>query len=176
MHWRANGMRALGVALAIALGAAALGCGDENLDTEEVEQGIEQDLSSSTAQIASVSCPADVKKEKGEQFTCDAKLEGGGKAQVTVTQTDDRGNAVYAFKPGTMELADDAVEPVIEESLEARGVEGVQVACPSLMPVADGESATCDATGAGGRSGQITFTWSSDDGSIDDSSVEAPPE
>jgi hypothetical protein len=169
-------MRALGAALALTLGATALGCGDDTLDASKVEQGIEQDLSSATAQIASVSCPADMKEEEGKQFTCDAKLEGGGKAQVTVTQTDDRGNAVYAFKPGTMELADDAVEPVIEESLAARGVEGAQVDCPSLMPVADGATATCDATGAGGRSGQITFTWSSDDGSIDDSSVETPPE
>src|SRR5688572_17013390 len=119
-------MRALGAALALTLGAAVLGCGDDTLDASKVEQGIEQDLSSSTAQIASVSCPSDVKKEEGKQFTCDAKLEDGGKAQVTVTQTDDRGNATYAFKPGTMELADDAVEPVIEESLAARGVEGAR--------------------------------------------------
>jgi hypothetical protein len=175
--WRANRtVRTLAVALAIGLSAAALGCGEDTVDAEKVEEGIEQDLSSSTAQIASVSCPSDVEQEEGKQFTCDAKLADGGKAQVTVTQTDGRGNAIYAFKPGTMQLADNAVEPVIEDSLTARGIVGVQVDCPSLIPVADGKSATCDATGAGGRTGELTYTWSSDDGSIDSSSVQAPGE
>jgi hypothetical protein len=43
-----------------------------------------------------------------------------------------------------------------------------------LISVKEGETVTCTATGAGGRSGDVTFTWSSDDGSIDSSSVEAP--
>jgi hypothetical protein len=62
---------------------------------------------------------------------------------------------------------------VLEESLAARGVADAQVDCPALIKVADGEKATCDATGAGGRTGQITFAWSDDAGDIDDSSVES---
>jgi hypothetical protein len=167
-------MRAIAAALAILMSAGVLACGDENVDAEQAEQEIEQQLSSPTAEIPSVSCPNDVKKEEGKTFTCDAKLEAGGKAQVTATQTDDRGNATYEFKAGTVQLADNTVEPVIEESLAARGIPDVQVDCPDLIPVAEGESSTCQATGASGRAGEITYTWSSDDGSIDSESIEAP--
>ena len=165
-------MRPIATALAILITVGVLACGDDNVDPEKVEQDIEQDLSSATAQITSVSCPSDVKKEEGKTFTCDAKLEGGGKAQVTVTQTDNRGNGTYAFKPGTLQVSDNSVEPGLEESLTAKGVSDPQVDCPELIPVKEGETVTCTATGAGGRSSDVTFTWSSDDGSIDNSSVE----
>jgi hypothetical protein len=167
-------MRSVAAALAILATVGVLACGDDKVDPEKVEQGIEQNLSSATAQITSVSCPSDVKKEEGKTFTCDAKLESGGKAQVTVTQTDNRGNGTYAFKPGTLQLSDNSVEPVLEESLTAKGVSDPQVDCPELISVKEGATVTCTATGAGGRSGDVTFTWSSDDGSIDSSSVEAP--
>jgi hypothetical protein len=167
-------MRSVAAGLAVLVTVGVLACGDDNVDPEKVEQGIEQDLSNATAQITSVSCPSDVKKEEGKTFTCDAKLEDGGKAQVTVTQTDNRGNGTYAFKPGTLQLSDNSVEPFLEESLTAKGVSDPQVDCPELIPVKEGETVTCTATGAGGRSGDVTFTWSSDDGSIDSSSVEAP--
>jgi hypothetical protein len=165
--------RAAAVAASLALLLA--GCGNEALDSEKVESEIDQDLSSATAEIVSVSCPDDLKKEEGRELTCDVKLEGGGKAQVVVTQVDDRGNATYAFKPGTMQVSDATVEPVIEDSLAAKGASGVQLDCPDLMKVADGETATCDAAGEAGRTGTITFTWTDDAGSIDDSSVEPPP-
>jgi hypothetical protein len=153
---------------------AAMGCGDKTVDADEVETAIEQDLSTATTKIVSVSCPEDVEQKEGKKFTCDAKLEGGGKAKVQVTLTNDRGDAVYSFKPGTVQLSDNTVEPYLEKSLEAKGVPDPQVDCPDLMKVADGETATCDATGSGGRTGQITFTWSDDSGTIDDSSVEPP--
>jgi hypothetical protein len=142
------------------------------VDANEVEAAIEQDLSSTTAKISSLSCPNDVEKKEGEQFTCDAKLEGGGKAKVQVTLTNDRGDGTYAFKPGTVQVSDKAVEPVLEDTLQAKGVQDPHVDCPELIKVADGEQVTCDATGAGGRTGQITFTWSSDSGDIDNSSVD----
>jgi Domain of unknown function (DUF4333) len=152
----------------------ATACGDDTVDAGQVETAIEQDLSSATAKIVSVSCPDGVDEREGEEFTCDAKLEGGGKAEVLVKLTNDRGDATYAFKPGTVQVSDNAVEPLLEDSLEARGVSGAQVDCPGLIEVAEGEKVTCDATGAGGRTGEITFTWSDDAGEIDDSSVEGP--
>jgi Domain of unknown function (DUF4333) len=167
-------MRLMSTVLVVALATVVLACGEDTVDAGKVEEGIQEDLSSATAQIVSVSCPDDVKKEEGKTFTCDAKLEGGGKAQVTVTQTDNRGNGTYAFKPGTLQLGDNSVEPALEESLAAKGVSDPQVDCPDLIPVNEGETVTCTATGAGGRTGDVTFTWSSDDGTIDNSSVEGP--
>jgi hypothetical protein len=154
--------------------AFAAACGNDTVDAGEVEAEIEQDLSSATAEIVSVSCPDVVERQEGKEFTCDAELEGGGEAKVQVRLTNDRGDAVYAFVPGTVQVSGDAVEPVLEDSLTAKGVSGAQVSCPETIKVADGEQVTCDATGAGGRSGQITFSWSDDSGAIDSSSVESP--
>jgi uncharacterized protein DUF4333 len=122
----------------------------------------------------SVSCPDGVEQKEGKQFTCNAKLEGGGKAKVEVTLTNDRGDATYSFVPGSVQVSDNTVEPILEKDLEAKGVPDPKVDCPDLMKVADGETATCNATGSGGRTGEISFTWSDDSGDIDDSSVEAP--
>jgi hypothetical protein len=157
----------------VALVAIAAACGNDTVDSGEVEAEIERDLSSSTAEIVSVSCPEGVEQKEGEQFSCDAKLEGGGRAEVTVRLTSNRGDAVYSFTPGTVEVSDSALEPVLEDLLEARGVREAQVDCPELIKVADGSQATCDATAAGGA-GEITFTWSDSQGGIDEASVDPP--
>jgi hypothetical protein len=154
-----------------ALVSAAVGCGSDTVDADKAEAGIERGLSSATAKVAGVSCPEDVEKEEGKMFTCDGELEGGGKAKVTVTQTGKAGDFTYSFKPGTVELADDAVEPVLEETLAASGAAGSQVDCPDTIKVKDGEQVACTATGSGGRQTNLTFTFSSDDGTVDESSV-----
>ena len=43
--------------------------------------------------------------------------------------------------------------------------------CPDTIKVKEGEKVTCTATGTGGRQSQLTFTFSSADGTIDESSV-----
>jgi hypothetical protein len=156
-------------ALAVAL--VAVGCGSDTVDAGKVEAGIEQSLSTATAKVSSVSCPDDVEKKEGATFTCDAKLEGGGKAKVKVTQTSNAGDYTYSFKPGTVVLTDNALEPALEADLAASGVPGTKVDCPATVKVKTGETFTCTATGAQGRQSQLTFTFSSDDGTIDESSV-----
>jgi hypothetical protein len=157
--------------IGLALALAAVGCGNDTIDAAEVEAGIEQSLSSVTASVSSVSCPNDVKKEEDTTFTCDAKLKGGGKAKVKVTQGSKGGDFTYAFKPGTVVLTDNAVEPALEKDLAASGLPDTTVDCPDTIKVKEGETVTCTATGAGGRQSQLTFTFSSADGTIDESSV-----
>jgi hypothetical protein len=157
------------VGLAVAL--ATVGCGDDTIDSAEVEAGIEQSLSSATAPVSSVSCPNDIEKEEGATFTCDAKLDGGGKAKVKVTQTSKGGDFTYSFKPGTVVLTDNTVEPALEKDLTASGLPDTTVDCPDTIKVKEGQKVTCTATGAGGRQSQLTFTFSSADGTIDESSV-----
>jgi hypothetical protein len=157
------------IGLALALGT--IGCGSDTIDADEAEAGIEQSLSSATASVSSVSCPNDVEKEEGATFTCDAKLDGGGKAKVKVTQTSKGGDFTYTFKPGTVVLTDDAVEPALEKDLTASGLPDTTVDCPDTIKVKEGEKVTCTATGSGGRQSQLTFTFSSADGTIDESSV-----
>jgi hypothetical protein len=158
-------------AVGVVLVLAAVGCGSDTIDAAEVEAGIEQSLSSAAASVSSVSCPDDVEKEEGATFTCNAKLEGGGKAKVKVTQTSKGGDFTYAFKPGTVVLTDDTVEPALENDLAAGGLPGTTVDCPDTIQVKEGEAVTCTATGSGGRQSELTFTFSSADGTIDESSV-----
>ena len=163
-------MRATAV-IGLALALTTVGCGSDTIDADEVEAGIEQSLSSGTASVSSVSCPNDVEKEEGATLTCDAKLDGGGKAKVKVIQTSKGGDFTYTLKPGTVVLTDDAVEPELEKDLTASGLPDTTVNCPDTIKVKEGEKVTCTATGPGGRQSQLTFTFSSADGTIDDSSV-----
>jgi hypothetical protein len=157
------------VALTLALATAA--CGSDTVNAGMVEAGVEKSLSTATAKVSSVSCPDDVEKKEGGTFTCAAELEGGGKAKVKVTQTSNAGDYTYSFKPGTVVLTDDALEPALEADLAASGVPGAKVDCPTTVKVKTGETFTCTATGSEGRQSELTFTFSSDDGTIDDSSV-----
>ena len=132
----------------LALALAAAGCGSDTVDPDKVEEGIEESLSTATAKVSSVSCPDDVEKKDGATFTCDAKLEGGGKAEVKVTQTSNAGDYTYSFKPGTVVLTDDVLEPALEADLAASGVPGAKVDCPATVKVKTGETFTCTATGS----------------------------
>ena len=146
---------------------------DDTVDATKAEEGIESStLSTSTTQITSASCPDDVKKEKGNTFTCDVKLSGGGKAQVTVTQTSNRDTFSYAFKPGSVVLSGSTVDKEVEQDLADAGVKGTTVNCPDTVPVKPGTTTTCPITGSGGKQATVSFTFSSSSGTVDSSSVE----
>jgi hypothetical protein len=76
------------------------------------------------------------------------------------------------------------VEAGIERSLSSATASVSSVSCPSDVEKEEGATFTCDAklkvearrvactaTGSGGRQSQLTFTFSSADGTIDESSV-----
>jgi hypothetical protein len=168
---RRNSLIAATVCL-LALSAAA-GCGSDTVDAGKAEQGIEDSsLSTSTTSITSASCPDDVKKEKGKTFTCDVKLSGGGKAQVTATQTSDHNTFSYAYKPGSVVLPGSVVDKQIEQELADSGVENATANCPDEVPVKTDTTTTCPVTFANGRQATVSFTFSSDSGTVDPSSVE----
>lgn len=164
-------MRRSRLFLPLLLAAAGLAaCGSDTVDGDKVEMEIEQQLSTATAEIASVSCPADVEEKEGAKFSCDAELAGGGSAVITVTQQENN-EFTYQAKDGSVRIADDSLEPYLEQRLAAQGV-GAEVDCPKLVNVKAGESATCGAMTAGGRQADLTFTWEDAAGSVDSSSVE----
>jgi Domain of unknown function (DUF4333) len=165
--------------LCLPLMAAALvtaSCGDDDkdatVDPAKVEQGIERNLSTSTTEIQSVSCPDDVKSETGAKFTCSAKLSGGGSAKVQVTETKAPNEFSSTFKPGTVKLAGASVDKVIEQKLAANGLPNATVNCPSPVKVETGTTVTCPVAGAGGAAATVSFEFSDASGSIDESSVE----
>ena len=151
---------------------AACGSSSDTVDASKAEQGIENSsLSNSTTQITSASCPSDVKKEKGGTFTCDVKLSGGGKAEVTVTQTSNHNTFSYAYKPGSVVLPGSTVDKQLEQDLSDAGIKDAQVNCPSEVPVKTGTTVTCPVTLSSGAQASVSFEFSSSSGTIDSSSV-----
>jgi hypothetical protein len=142
------------------------------VDASELEREIEQNLSSKTIEVKSVSCPDDVKSETGAKFTCSAKFDAGGSAKVAVTETRAPNQFSYDFKPGTVVLAGAAVDQELERDLEAKGAPGATVNCPSEIKVEKGTTVTCPVTGAGGGVGNVSFEFSDAVGSIDATSVD----
>ena len=162
------------------VGAACVlgGCGDDDssrdtVDAEKVEQQIEQDLSTASTTVSSVSCPDDVKNETGTTFTCKAKLSGGGSGDVAVTITRAPNQFSYSFKPGTVVLAGASVDKQLEKDLAANGIANATVNCPAKIKVKPGTTVTCPVTGAGGGVGSVSFQFTDASGSIEGSSVKA---
>ena len=155
---------------------ALVACGDDEegrtVDADQVEQQIERSLSSDTTEFESVSCPDDVKSETGAKFTCSAKFDGGGSAKVAVTEEQAPNQFTYAFKPGTVKLAGSSVDKALEDDLAASGIPEATVNCPDVIEVKAGTTVTCPVSGARGGAATVTFEFSDDDGSIDESSVE----
>ena len=161
--------------VAVVVGLLAMpGCGsDDTVDASKAEEGIESSsLSTSTTQITSASCPDDVKKEKDKTFTCDVKLSGGGKAEVTVTQTSNRNTFSYAFKSGSVVLPGSTVDKEIEQDLADAGINDATVNCPDTVPVKTGTTVTCPVTTSSGRQATVSFEFSDSSGTVSSSSVD----
>ena len=152
---------------------ALAACGDDTVDAGKVEHGIEQDLSTATTTVSSVSCPDGVKNETGATFTCKAKLSGGGSGDVTVKVTDAPNDFSYSFKPGTVVRAGATVDKQLEQALAASGAANATVNCPQTIKVTPGATVTCPVTSAGGRVGHVSFQFTDAAGSIEGSSVKA---
>jgi uncharacterized protein DUF4333 len=161
------------VTLAIA-GLALAACGERTVDANHVEQQIEQHLSTATTQVTSVSCPQDVKSQTGATFTCQAKLSGGGSADVQVVETQAPNQFTYSFKPGTVKISGASVDKALEQDLHAKGIPNVTVNCPSVIPVKPGTTTTCPVSGAH-ASATVSFQFTDAAGSIDQSSVKTGP-
>lgn len=79
------------MALAATLALAA--CGEQVLDTDELESEIATELEDQTGVVpSSVDCPADVPAGEGNTFRCTVTADDGSSAGITVKQTDDEGS------------------------------------------------------------------------------------
>ena len=92
--------------LAVALVLAGLcagtfaACGDAQIDSGKAEAAVKRGLTRQTGiEIESVSCPDDVKVERGGRFRCEAVARDGDRAQVLVTQRDDDGTVTWRVVP-----------------------------------------------------------------------------
>jgi hypothetical protein len=166
-----EGVRALALPIAIAVAATVAACGDDTVDTAKVESGIEKQLATPTATVSNVNCPSDVESSAGTSFTCSVKWDNGATGKVKVTQHD--GNTFsYAPVSGSVQVPGTEVAQSVEKSLAQQGYPDAAVTCPENVIVKVGTTVTCNASGAGGNAtGSVTFTFSSADGTVDESSV-----
>lgn len=86
-------MKARAIALpALALVVALAGCGTTTLDTEKVEEEVQELAEDRDLDVDGVSCPSDVEAEEGDEFTCDIELENGEEIEAEITQRNDDGD------------------------------------------------------------------------------------
>lgn len=140
------------------------------VDDAQVEQGIEQDLSTSSVKVTSASCPSGEQVESGATFTCSLKFSNGatGKAKVTQKGAD---RYTYEIVPGSVMVPGSVAEAEIQKQLAAEGVPNATVNCPDNIIVKENSKVTCDVSGdkAGGT---VSFTFSNTEGTVDPSSVQ----
>src|SRR3954454_16337097 len=58
------------------------GGGSKTVASAQVEKGMKQSLSTSSAAVTTASCPDDVKAEKGATFTCTVEFSNGAAGKV----------------------------------------------------------------------------------------------
>ncbi|MGZ4268006.1 MAG: DUF4333 domain-containing protein [Solirubrobacteraceae bacterium] len=166
-------------------GAALAGCGGSGgssstattaapagrtVDTQAVEKGIEQSLSTSSVKVTKASCPSDVPVKTGDTFTCTVTFSNGATGKAKVTQQG-AGRYTYTLEDGSVQIPGSAVESQIEKSLALQGIPNATVNCPDNIIVKVGTTVTCNVSGATGGTGSVTFTFSSAEGTVDSSSV-----
>jgi hypothetical protein len=169
-------------ACALALGALSTACGSSSggtatsaapktVDDAQVEQGIKDDLSTSSTKVTKAQCPTDVAVQKGETFTCTVTFDNGATGKATVTQLG-ANRYTYELKPGSVQVPGSTADAAVEKSLAAQGAPNATVNCPENIIVKVGTTVTCNVSGAQGvASGTVTFTFSDAEGTIDSSSV-----
>ena len=170
------------IAAAALVALALAGCGSSSdstatsaqtrtVDDQQVEQGIEQSLSSSSAKVTKASCPSDVPVQKGDTFTCSVTFSNDATGKVTVTQKG-ANHYTYALKSGSVQIPGSAVDQQLEKELASAGAPNATVKCPDNIIVKTGTTVTCDVSGAQGvANGTVTFTFSDAEGTVDPSSV-----
>jgi Domain of unknown function (DUF4333) len=171
------------VAGVLAAGALVAGCGGsddtatsaapQTVDDAQVEQGIKDDLSTSSTDVSSAKCPTDVAVEMGATFTCTVTFENGATGKTTVSQQG-ANRYTYELKAGSVQVPGATAEAAVEKSLAADGAPNATVACPGNIIVKVGTTVTCNVSGAqGAANGTVTFTFSSAEGTVDPASVDA---
>jgi len=178
---RSGSLAAVLIALALA------GCGDDNsstnttktttqppatIDDAAVEKGIKQQLSTPEAQVTKASCPSDVKAKQGATFQCSVTWSNGATGKVKVTQV---GPNKFTYVPveGSVMIPAAPVEQQIQADLAKQGAPNAVVNCPDNIIVKVGTTVTCNVSNAAGTvNGSVTFTFSSETGTVDQSSVQ----
>jgi len=141
------------------------------VDDSQVEQGIEENLSTSSLKVTSAKCPDGVEQKTGKTFTCNVTFSNGATGKATVTEVGPN-KYTYQLKPGSVQVSGEVADAALEKQLAAQGIPNATVTCPENIIVKTGTTVTCNVTGAqGAATSTVTFSFSNAEGSISPSSV-----
>lgn len=186
MSVRAVTARILCAAIAMVAVSLVAGCGSSGasstgkstatapartVDTMQVESQIKIQLSTSAVTVTNVKCPSDVPVKQGDTFTCTVYFSNSGGGKVKVTQQG-ANHYTYTIVPSSVTVPGSWADQQLEAALAKQGAPNATVNCPSTIVVKVGTTVTCDVAGAKGGTGQVTFTFSSANGTVDTSSVQ----
>ena len=164
-------MRSAATAAALLVALLASGCGTKTVDDAAVEKGIKEQVTVAGAPVSKVDCPSGVESTKGATFNCSVSFENGATSKVKVTEPK-RGTFQYALVPGSVQVPGSVAEKEIVKVLDQKGSPDSTANCPDNIIVKVGTYVVCDVTFANGRMASVKFTFTSEDGTVDESSVE----
>jgi Domain of unknown function (DUF4333) len=172
-------MRVFACIVAVVLGLAAAGCGDDEesadaatADSATIESQIKSQLSTDATKVSSAKCPAEIESDAGSTFECSVSWANGANGRVEVTA---KGANRFSYEPvpGSVKVPGATIEESLEQELGTQGAPDAQANCPDTVIVKVDTTVTCELGGAGGAAGgTVTYTFSSADGTVDPSSVE----
>lgn len=153
--------RLLAVAGLAAAAVAVAGCGASRLDGAAAERTIRSlVISKLGVPVKAVSCPRDVKLQKGLVSVCQVTLASGEVEPFSITQQDAKGNV----RIHPQNLLATAVEKAIVDRLAARGVTATAT-CPQHVVIRVAAKVACTASGPKGSTLRVTATIVDDIGS-----------
>jgi len=121
------------------------------LDTAQVKSQIRAQIERQTgADVATVTCPQDVKAAAGDTFTCRATGSDGSTAAITVVQTN--GDGELRFDTPLLHTTE------TEDAIERRIGGGARVDCPELVLVRAGVTFSCSLKGGKNHRVEVTLT------------------
>jgi hypothetical protein len=140
----------------------ATGCGETTIDSEKAQSFISKTVSEQAGvKVKSVTCPDDIKGEKGGTFTCVVTATDGTKGDVKVVQRDDEGNVRVSAPFLHVREAETSIADEIKKQTDAV----VTVTCPEIIVPA--KDATFDCEGSdGSKTRKIVLTTTNTSGAF----------
>ncbi|GAY10153.1 DUF4333 domain-containing protein [Pseudonocardia sp. N23] len=150
-------LAATGTAAAVVLGLSACGV---TVAKNDLAQSVTAKLSEQQVDAKSMTCPEDLKGEKGASVTCQYTTADGQPVDVVVTvDTVDGSTVNYTAKPKARALVPAVLAKSVTSDLAKQNVQTSDLTCPSELAPQNGQSIECSFTTGGQPVGaKVTVT------------------
>jgi len=150
-------LAATGTAAAVVLGLSACGVSVAKAD---LAQSVTAKLAEQQVDAKNMTCPEDLKGEKGASVTCQYTTADGQPVDVVVTvDTVDGSTVNYTAQPKARPLVPAVLAKSVTSDLAKQNVQATDLTCPSELQPQNGQSIECSFTSGGQPVGaKVTVT------------------